>query len=147
MNASCMPSATSPAVWIVRASLETGAMIGGWSSSWSVPLPQRLAGARPPTTTSGEPRELRLGDRADPVGDARAGGEHGEARRAGQLARRLGGEGGGLLVADVEDPHRRVGRHRAVVHREDVGARQREHRLDPVGAGHRDGVLAGVSGN
>ena len=55
VNASCIPSGTSAAVWIVRASLETGAMIGGWSSSCSEPLPQRLAGARPPTTTSGEP--------------------------------------------------------------------------------------------
>ena len=55
MNASCIPSATSSALWIVRASLETGATIGGWSSSCSEPVPQRLAGARPPTTTSGEP--------------------------------------------------------------------------------------------
>ncbi len=54
-NASCMPSATSAAVWMVRASLETGARIGGWSSSWSEPLPQRFCGARPPTTTRGEP--------------------------------------------------------------------------------------------
>ena len=55
VNASCMPAVTSPAVWMVRASLDTGAMIGGWSSSWSEPLPHRLAGARPPTTTRGEP--------------------------------------------------------------------------------------------
>ena len=40
---------------MVRASLETGARIGGWSSSWSEPLPQRFCGARPPTTTRGEP--------------------------------------------------------------------------------------------
>ena len=55
VNASCMPSATSSALWIVRASLETGATIGAWSSSCSDPVPHRLAGARPPTTTSGEP--------------------------------------------------------------------------------------------
>ena len=36
-------------------SFVTGARIGGWSSSWRLPLPQRLAGARPPTTTIGEP--------------------------------------------------------------------------------------------
>ncbi len=40
---------------MVRASLETGARIGGWSSSWSEPLPQRFCGARPPTTTRGDP--------------------------------------------------------------------------------------------
>ena len=39
----------------MRACLVTGATIGGWSSSWRLPLPQRLAGARPPTTTIGEP--------------------------------------------------------------------------------------------
>ena len=55
VNASWRPSGTSAAVWMVRASFETGAMIGGWSSSCREPLPQRFAGARPPTTTSGEP--------------------------------------------------------------------------------------------
>ena len=55
VKASCMPSMTSPAVWRVRADFAIGATIGGWSSSWRLPLPQRLAGARPPTTTIGEP--------------------------------------------------------------------------------------------
>ena len=40
---------------MVRASLVTEATIGGWSSSWRLPLPQRFCGARPPTTTIGEP--------------------------------------------------------------------------------------------
>ena len=144
VNASCIPSATSPAVWMVRASLETGARIGGWSSSWSEPLPQRFCGARPPTTTSGEPLNWAWATALTPLVTPGPGGEHGEARRAGELAHRLGGEGGGLLVAYVEDPHRRLGGHRAVVHREDVGPREREHDLDPVGAGHRDGVLPRV---
>ena len=107
-------------------------------------MPHRLAGARPPDHDQRRAAELRLGDRADPVGHAGPGGEHGEPGSAGQLAHRLGGEGGGLLVAYVEDPHRRVGGHRAVVHREDVGAGEGEHHLDAVGAGHGDGVLAGV---
>ena len=55
VKASCMPPSTSPAVGIVRASLETGAKMGGWSSSCSEPVPQRFCGARPPTTTIGEP--------------------------------------------------------------------------------------------
>jgi len=46
VNASSMPSATLAALWMVRASLETGAKIGGWSSSCRLPVPQRLAGAR-----------------------------------------------------------------------------------------------------
>ena len=88
--------------------------------------------------------ELGLGDRAEAVGDARAGGEHGEPGHPGQLAGGLGGERRGLLVAYVEQPHRRVGLDRAVVHREHVRAGQGEHRLDPVGAGDGDGELAGV---
>ncbi len=92
----------------------------------------------------GRAGELRLRDRADAVGDARARGEHGEAGNPGQLAGRLGGEGGRLLVAHVEQPHRRVGLDRAVVHREDVRTGQREHGLDPVRAGDGDGELAGV---
>ena len=54
-KASSKPSATSAAVGIVRASLVIVETIGGWSSSWRLPLPQRFCGARPPTTTSGEP--------------------------------------------------------------------------------------------
>ena len=96
--------------------------------------------------------ELGLGDGADAVGDARAGGEDGEAGDAGELAGGLGGEGGGLLVAHVEQAHRRalallLRLHRAVVHREDVGAGQGEHRLDAVGAGDVDGQLAAVAGD
>ena len=49
------PASTSPAVASVRACLETEARIGGWSSSWRLPLPHRFCGARPPTTTIGEP--------------------------------------------------------------------------------------------
>lgn len=55
VKASFIPSITSPAVGRVRASFETGARIGGWSSSCRLPDPQRFCGARPPTTTMGEP--------------------------------------------------------------------------------------------
>ena len=55
VKASSKPAATSPAVWMVRACLATGDTIGRWSISCRAPLPQRLAGARPPTTTIGEP--------------------------------------------------------------------------------------------
>ena len=39
----------------VRASLVSGATNGTWSISWSDPIPQRPAGARPPSTSIGEP--------------------------------------------------------------------------------------------
>ncbi len=46
--------------WMVKASLVIGATSGGWSSSCSAPVPQRPAGARPPTTTIGVPLKWAL---------------------------------------------------------------------------------------
>ncbi len=82
--------------------------------------------------------EARLGDRADAVGDAGTRGQDSQPGYAGQLPHGFGGEHGGLLVADVEEPHRRVGLDRAVVHREDVRTGEREHGVHPVGGGDRD---------
>jgi hypothetical protein len=39
----------------VRASFVSGATNGMWSISWSEPIPQRAAGARPPSASIGEP--------------------------------------------------------------------------------------------
>ena len=54
----CSASSTMPAISAVsptvRAVLATGATNGTWSISWSEPWPQRIAGARPPSTTIGE---------------------------------------------------------------------------------------------
>ena len=91
--------------------------------------------------------ELGLRDRGDPVGDAGAGREHGESRHPGQLAGRLGGERRGLLVAYVEQAHRRLGLDRSVVHREHVRPREGEHGLHAVGPGDGDRQLAAVSGD
>ena len=55
MKASSKPAATSPAVWSVRACLATGDDDRQVVDLLEAPLPQRLAGARPPTTTIGEP--------------------------------------------------------------------------------------------
>ena len=55
MNASSTAPAISPTLCTVRDSLVTGSSSGGWSSSCRLPMPQRFAGALPPTTTSGEP--------------------------------------------------------------------------------------------
>ncbi len=38
----------------VTADLVSGSTNGTWSISWSEPEPQRISGARPPSTTSGE---------------------------------------------------------------------------------------------
>ena len=139
------PAVTSAAVGMVRALLVIEATIGGWSSSWRLPLPQRFCGARPPTTTIGDPANCACAIALTPLVTPGPGGEHGQPGHPGQLAGRLGGERRGLLVADVEDPHRRVGLDRAVVHREDVGAGQREHGLHAVRPGDGHGQLAGVA--
>jgi hypothetical protein len=44
-------SAVAPAV---AASFTSGRTNGTWSISWSDPCPQRMAGARPPSTSTGE---------------------------------------------------------------------------------------------
>ena len=54
-SASSIRPGISAVVSAVRASLVTGETNGMWSISWSEPWPQRKAGARPPSTTIGEP--------------------------------------------------------------------------------------------
>ena len=98
----------------------------------------------------GRAGELGLGDGADTVGHAGPGGQDGQAGDPGELAGRLRGERRRLLVAHVEQPHRRalsflLRLHRAVVHREHVRAGEGEHRLDAVRAGRRDRQLAAVA--
>ena len=39
----------------VSADLTRGETTGTWSNSWSEPAPQRISGARPPSTQTGEP--------------------------------------------------------------------------------------------
>ena len=108
----------------VRASLVTGATNGMWSISWSEPCPHRNAGARPPSTTIGEPFCSAEAIAAHAVGHARARGERGQTRLAGGLGPSLGGERGRLLVAHVDDVDALVAA--AVVDREQVPARERE---------------------
>ena len=103
--------------------------------------PARLGGA------AGEddqrrPVELGGGDGADAVGDAGAGGQHGDARSPRELGHALGGERRRLLVTHVDDAD--VLLHGAVVDREDVTARQREDLAHAVPGQRRDGQLAAV---
>ena len=67
----------------------------------------------------------------DPVRHPRARGQGRHTRSPRQLGRALGGEGRGLLVADVDDAD--VLLHRGVVQGEDVPAGEREQLLDAEG--------------
>ena len=78
--------------------------------------------------------------RADRVGHARPGGDHGQPGRPGQPRGRLGGEDRRLLVPHVQDAHRRVRLDRRVVEREHVPAGQREHDRYTVLPGGRQRV-------
>ena len=97
------------------------------------------AAVRGPAGQHNEGRSVEMGGchRTDPVGDARAGSQHGQARLPRQARGCLGGEHGRLLVPDIDDRHWRIGSHSAVVEREDVPARQREHGLDAMLARRR----------
>ena len=93
-----------------------------------------LQAARAPAVVRGpaaqhhhrRPVEVRGGDRADAVGHAGPGGDHGQAGGPGQPGRGLGREHRGLLVPDVDDRHRRLGPGGRVVQGEHVPAGQRE---------------------
>ena len=97
-----------------------------------------------PQHQHGRAVEVGGGDGADPVGHPGPGGEDGQPGPAQQLGRGLGREHGRLLVADVDQPQRRVGRDRPVVQGEHVPAGQGEQLLDPVAPGRRHGQRAPV---
>ncbi len=54
-SASSMSPGISDVACAVTADFVRGATKGTWSTSWREPWPQRMAGARPPSTTSGDP--------------------------------------------------------------------------------------------
>ena len=75
---------------------------------------------------------VRRAERAHPVGHPGTGGQRTHAELARDLRPALGGERGGLLVADVDDLDALLAA--AVVDREQVPAREREQLADAVGA-------------
>ena len=135
---------SAPVSLTVSADLTSGETKGRWSISWSEPEPQRISGARPPSTHERRAVGLRAGDRAHPVGHPGPGGQRRDARLAGRLREALGREGGGLLVADVDDLDPLL--LAAVVDREQVAAGEREQLRDAA-VGERPGdQLAAVDG-
>ncbi len=50
----------APVSVTVAACLVMGASTGTWSNSWSEPAPQRACGARPPSTTRGDPLNIAV---------------------------------------------------------------------------------------
>ena len=127
----------------VAADFVIDATTGTWSISCSEPEPHRACAARPPSTTTGEPLNHALVIAETPLvipGPAVRAANPGPA---GELRVRLRGEGGGLLVARVDDPH--VPAARRLVQRPDVPTVQGEHHVGPEAADGSDRLLPGVS--
>ena len=134
-SAACSASSTSAGISAVdsavRASRVSGATNGTWSISWSEPWPQRIAGARPPSTSIGEPFWSAEPIALMPLVTPGPGGQRADARLARRLGPALGREGGRLLVAGVDDVDALLAA--AVVDREEVAAGEREQLRHAVG--------------
>ena len=130
VSASSMSAGISAVASAVAASLVSGRMKGTWSSSCSEPWPQRIAGARPPSTSIGEPFCCAEAIALMPLVTPGPGGERRHARLAGDLGPALGGERGGRLVAHVDEVDALLAA--AVEDREQMAARQREELGDAV---------------
>ena len=119
-----MPAAIRAGSLTVSADLTSGETKGRWSISCSEPdAPAHL---RRPAAEHADRRAVGLGagDRADPVGHARARGQRRDPDAARRLGEALGREGRGLLVAHVDDLDPLLPA--AVVYREQVPAGERE---------------------
>ncbi len=122
---------TASADCAVAANRVSGATNGTWSISCSDPCPQRSAGARPPSTTSGDWFCCAAAIALIPLVTPGPGGERGDARHPGHLRPALGGERRGLLVAGVDQPD--VLGATTVVDGEQVPTGQGEDRVDTAG--------------
>ena len=109
-------------------------------------LPPAVVGRPAADDHQGGAVEVRGGYAAHPVGHPWAGGEGRPASPPREFADGFGREDRGLLVADVEQAHRRVSFDRTVVDREDVPAGEREEGVYAVVAGDLHGVVAAVAG-
>ena len=106
-----------------------GARIGGWSSSCNEPAPHRRAGARPPSTTTGDPLKCADVTAETPLvtpGPAVSAASPGLRV---SLAYASAANVADPLVAGVDDPHRLRSSGR-LVERPDVATVEREHHVD-----------------
>ena len=128
----------------VAAKRASGATNGTWSISCSDPIPQRSAGARPPSTSSGDwfccAAAIALIPLVTP-GPAVSAATPGAP---GHLRPALGGESRGLLMPGVDQPDALLAA--AVVDREQVAAGKGEHRVDSAGPQSPRDQLAGMHG-
>ena len=88
----------------VAAVFVTGATIGTWSSSCSEPAPQRACGARPASTTIGEPFMRAAVSALTPLVTPGPAVSAAQPKRRVTFAQPFGRERRGLLVADVDEP-------------------------------------------
>ena len=108
-------------------------------------MPQRVVGARPPMTTSGEPANRAWAIALTPFVTP---GPAVSTARPGTRVSFPVASAAKTAVASCRTSRIRiggVGPDRGVVHREDMGTRQREQRLDPVLLGDGDGEVTAVA--
>ena len=86
-SAAAVIAAIASVSFAVSADLTSGETKGRWSISCSEPEPQRISGARPPSTQIGELFAWAAGDRAHPVGHPRPGGQRRDRRARGSPSR------------------------------------------------------------
>ena len=128
----------------VRALFVSGATNGTWSISCSEPWPQRICGARPPSTSIGELFLCADAIALMPFVTPGPGGQRADARLARDLRPALGRERGRRLVAHVDQVD--ALRAAAVVDGEEVAAREREQlgrRRAPSAAARRSSPPCG----
>ena len=114
-----------------RRTCVSGRTNGTWSISCSEPWPQRIAGARPPSTSIGEWFCCAEPIALIPLVTPGPGGQRRHAGLARDLRPALGGERGGRLVAHVDEVDALLAA--AVVDREQVAAGEREQLGHAVG--------------
>ncbi len=140
-----MSGPTASADCAVAANRVSGATNGTWSISCSDPCPHRNAGARPPSTTSGDWFCCAAAIALIPLVTPGPAVERGDAGHPGHLRPAFGGECGGLLVAGVDQPD--VLGAAAVVDGEQVPAGEREDGVDAAGAQPSGNQMSGVDRN
>ena len=138
---------TCSATRSVRERRVTGRRMSTCGMSCSGPILACGREVQPPISSTGAPGEHGVGDRRHRVGDAGAGGDHGDAELARELGMGVRHVDGRTLVADVDDADAEP--RDVVPDRLDVPALQAEDAVDAARLQEardpgRTGVLVGV---